>query len=901
MQASLLRTKLHRPASVPTEIPRLRLLRRLQEGLRSKVTLVSAAAGSGKTTILTAWLAHLTTSSAPLASKVSWLTVDKADNQLPRFLGYLAATIEANFPHSCLAVAAVQQQNPDPTIEALAEMLANSLALLPSQLVLVLDDLHLIDNAAIYALLADLVHHAPATFHLVLSTRIDPPLPLTRWRARGWLNEVRQQELSFTVEEATAFLVKSLESPPPPEVSAALHKQTEGWPVGLRLAALALRGHADPVLFLADVVANRNRYVIDYLRDDVLDQQPAVVQEFLVCTAILKRFCPTLCSAVLQIDEATAQQQLQYVERANLFLVELSSPSLWYRYHQQFQTMLLAKLHERYTPSDVVLLQQRAAAWLAEHGALQEALDCLTTIADFDAAADLIEKHRVALLTEQRFQELADALTFIPEILIKQRPLLLLSRAWVHTHRLDNGQCAAVVQQLEHLLITQSVAMPEATQCLIQLELVALQCALDQVQENTVSLAQIQTVWVGVQPYLMHVFSDVVIPLADRCQRLGAAEMGLAMFTTALAPVGDRSPMARCLLLNARALLYFYECNLQQAESDFQTNLHQARQFGFTLIATFSRLMLGVIASARHQTTVAEACYIELLTTPHFHWHVGRYAVISLLKLIELYTFQACPQRAYPFLNRLKEHAQAVGLHYLHDQVAALEAYLASACGDRPPALRWALDGLHTPLNRTMLSSADRLPVIRVRILLAEGSPASLHKASQILQEFLHYQERQHRKYYLVEALILLALIWAKLEQMERALATLGQVVDMAVPHGIIGHFILQGPPLKVLLHTLRQQSNDKALVDLLLAAFPAVDVAPIQSVKQENTLLTDRELDVLRLLAERLSNKEIAERLVISTHTVRNHRANLFSKLQVSSRAQAIAHARALGLLSTG
>lgn len=902
MQSSLLHTKLHRPTAITTSIPPLRLLHRLQEGLRGKVTLVSAAAGSGKTTLLGAWLDQLTTPSAPsLAIKASWLTLDKADNQLPRFLGYLVAAIEENFPRSCVAVTALQQQHPDPTIEALADALANSLALLSGQLVLVLDDLHLIDNAAIYALLARLIQHAPATFHFVLSTRVDPPLPLNRWRAHGWLNEVRQQELYFTMEEATTFLAKNLGSPPPTEISATLHKYTEGWPVGLRLAALALRGHADPALFLADVAANRNRYVIDYLRDDVLDQQPAAVQEFLICTAILKRFCPALCAAVLQIEEAEAQQQLQYVERTNLFLVELGSPSLWYRYHHQFQNMLLAKLHERYAPTAVVPLYQRAAAWLAEHGTIQEALYYLTTIADFDAAAALIERHRVALLTEQRFHELAEALTFIPEALCKQRPALLLSRAWVHTHRLDSRQCAATVQQLEHLLRTQAVAMPEAMQCLLQLELVALRCALDHVQESTVSLAQIQAAWACAQPYLMHVFSDVVIPLADRCQRLGAVETGLAIFDTALAQVGARSQMARCLLLNARALLHFYECDLHQAERDFQTNLHQAQQFDLALIATFSRFMLGVIASARHQPAVAEAYYTEVLTTPHFHWHVGRYAVLSLIKLIELYTFQGCPQRAQPFLEQLKEQAQLVGLGYLHDQVAALDAYFALACGDLPHALRWALDGLDSALNGVMVSSADRIPVLRVRILMAEGSPASLHKAAQILQAFLHYQERQHRKYYLVEGSILLALTWAKLGQMERALAVLGAVVQIAVPNGVIGHFILQGSSLKALLHVLGQHPDYMLLVDLLVAAFPAAGAAPTQPVEPVSALLTERELDVLRLLAERLSNKEIAERLVISTHTVRNHRANIFSKLQASSRLQAVACARSLGLLSAG
>jgi LuxR family maltose regulon positive regulatory protein len=238
------------------------------------------------------------------------LALDQTDTQLPRFLRYLVAAIEENFPHTCMAVSVLLHENPDPTIEVLADALTNSLAQLFGRLVLILDDLHFIDNTAIYALLARVVQYAPPTFHLVLSTRVDPPLPLNRWRAQGWLNELRMQELSFTVAEAASFLEKSLASPLSAEAVAALHRYTEGWPVGMRLAALALRGHADPALFLTDVAANSDRYVIDYLRDDVLEQQPAAIQQFLICTAVLQRFCPALCAAVLQIKEAVAQQQL---------------------------------------------------------------------------------------------------------------------------------------------------------------------------------------------------------------------------------------------------------------------------------------------------------------------------------------------------------------------------------------------------------------------------------------------------------------------------------------------------------------------------------------------------------------------------------------------------------------
>ncbi len=897
MQASLLRTKLHRPAPAPVSVLRRRLLSHLQAGLQSKVTLVSAAAGSGKTTLLSTWLDQLTAqSSAPEALhtlKVSWLTVDQTDDQLPHFLHYLVAAIEENFPHSCVTVTALLQKNPDPSIEGLADALTNSLALLSAKLVLVLDDLHLLDNVAIYALLARLIQYAPPTFHLVLSARVDPPLPLNRWRAQGLLNELRLQDLYFTVAEASTFLTQNLANPPTAEVVATLHKYTEGWAVGLRLAALALRGHADPTIFLADIAANRNRYIIDYLSDDVLEQQPVEIQQFLLSTAILKRFCPALCAAVLAIDESAAQQQLDEVARANLFLVDLSSPRLWVRYHHQFQSMLLAKLHEQYPQPTIHTLYRRAATWLAERGGISEPLYYLTAIADFDLAADLLESQRTTLLNEQRFHELAEALTLIPPQLRDQRPVLLISVAWIQSWRLERTQCAATLQRIEQLLSEPASNLAEPTRQILQLEMVALQIALGNLQSSAEALTLIQTAWAHARPYLAYIHSDVVTLLADTCQRLGAVDTGLAIIATALEYTTHWPPIVRCSLLNMRGLLYFWDCKLSQAERTFQANLHEARQHGFELIAVLCQLVLGVIACARHQLDTAEP-YLQAVLTD-LHWESGRYAMLSLRKLIELYTFQGCPERTRPLIERLKAYALLTGLSYLQDHVAALEAHLAMTCDDLPGALGWALQESHDALNTSMYGMADRIPLTRACILLAEGSPASLHKASQLLNALSGYQESQHQWYYLVEALVFQALTWAKLGQMELALSALGKAVQRAVPNGMIGLFIQQGQPMKQLLYALRKQPQSAPLVELLLAAFPVDSASKLGAVLES---LTDRETAVLQLLADGLSNKEIAQRLIVSAHTVRNHTANIFGKLQVENRLQAVERARALGLL---
>lgn len=918
MKTSLLHAKLHRPGHATAVIPRLRLFWRLQEGLSCKVTLVSAAAGFGKSTLLSAWLDQLLTQPVPPQApqapqgqaqtpvKVSWLTLDETDNQLPRFLRYLIAAIEDSYPQSCQAVTALLQETTDLSIEDVADALVNGLTHLPGRLVLVLDDIHTIDDSAVHAVLARLVQFAPTSFHLVLSARIDPPLPFHRWRAQGQLNELRQRELCFTPEETGAFLEQSLTSPPAAEVVAALHTYTEGWPVGLRLAALALRGHDDPTAFLKEIAAHSHRYAVDYLRDDVLDQQPEALQEFLICTSILKRFCPALCAAVLQIDEATAQQHLRYIEQANLFLVDLSSPPLWYRYHHQFQSMLISKLNERYDQRGIATLYRRAAGWLADNGHIQEALSCVTAIGDFEPAAQLLESQRIALLNEQRLPELAEALALIPAALLNQRPLLLISLAWIHDWRQERAQCVAMIHRVEQLLSDQAGSLAESTRQIIELEIVALRCALDRSPAGLVTLTMIQTSWRRAQTYLDQIHCDVITTLADRCQRLGEAETGQAIMASAMAQTAVWPPVARCRLLTARAIMYLQSANLLDMERNFQASLYLARQHDLAVPATLSEYGLGIIASARHQLDIAEGHYAAALANPYLY--NGRIAVLSMHRLIHLYAYQGCPERARPFLERLKEQARLVGLPFLHEQVAAQEAYLDMTCGDLPRALAWVLSGLDAPIH----DSSDRTPITRIRILLAEGSAASLDKANQLLSKLIHYLESQHHTYYLSEVLIIQALTWAGLGHMNLALEALGEAAQRLVPNGAIGPFVQQGRPMKQLLRALGQQAGHAPTVELLLAAFPPdahgdgdgesgnlqpnLTARPLAVDLPEP--LTERECEVLRRLAEGLSNKEIARQLVISAHTVRNHTANIFGKLQVDNRVQAVDRARSLGLL---
>lgn len=903
MQSSLLRAKLHRPASNAVAVSRTRLLKQLRAGLTCRVTLLSAAAGFGKSTLLSAWLDQLQAEQQPASKvKTGWLTLDSDDNSLPRFVRYVVAVIESIFPHTCTSVTGLMQDNLSASVEDLADAFSDCLRSLPDRFVLVFDDWHAIEDAATHTFVARLVQFAPPAFHLVISTRFDPlQLPLNRWRAQGWLTEVRQRDLCFTLDETAAFLQHSLAGATPTETVTALYGYTEGWPVGLQLAALALRGHPDQAAFLADMAANGNRFALDYLRDDVLAQQPEAVQAFLLSTAVLKRFCVGLCAAVLEIDEAEAQRLLNVVERANLFLVDLSTPAKWYRYHHQFQGMLLSKLSERQAPDKIAALHRRAAHWLSTHGELTEALDCLIRIGDLHAAADMLEAGRTERVNNGRAEELVDALACIPQHILNRRPLLLLSAAWVDGGRLDWASCSAKVERIERLLHEESVSDTHATPATIELELMALRCAMDHRLEGKVTLADIQAVWLRAQPDLAQIAHPVVGMLAEQCQFLGVIGLGLTMIDTALRHNADWPLAAQCDLLSRKATMLMWNCELDAAEPILQSITQMAQQHNLPLAALKSQLTLGVIAGVRHQLDACERYMLEVMADPFID--NAKCAMLAVSRLIEVYVYQGRLDQARHLVEQFQACARTINLRYLHEHAEAMTAYLALAAGDTGTAVAWVLRGLKQgPVHHPV----DRLPIIRARILVAEGSAASLQAAILLLNVYIAYMERHHLRFYLVEGMSLHALALAGLGQTEQALAELSHAVQIAVPHGMVGRLIQRGQPMKQLLQALSthpQHAAQTASAQLVLAAFgDAGETASLPPRAQSpQTLiepLSDRESDVLRLMAEGLSNKAIAQQLIISPFTVRNHTVNIFGKLQVANRMQAVERARALGLL---
>ena len=415
MSTPILATKLYIPPPRPKIVLRPRLIERLNEGLSAgrKLTLISAPAGFGKTTLVSEWVAGC-------ERPVAWLSLDEGDNDPTRFLTYLVAalqTIAANIGAGVLA--ALQSPQPPPT-ESILTTLLNEITTIPDNFILVLDDYHVIDSKPVDEALTFLLEHLPPQMHLVIATREDPHLPLARLRARGQLTELRAADLRFTPAEAAEFLNQVMGLNLSAEDIAALETRTEGWIAGLQLAALSMQGHQDTASFIQSFTGSHH-FVLDYLVEEVLQQQSESVQTFLLRTSILDRLCGPLCDAVLGSPSASGQETLEYLERANLFIVPLDNERRWYRYHHLFGDLLRQRLGK---PKEFAEFHLRASQWHEENGDLGAAFHHAIAAGDFVRAAGLAEAAWQGM--NESFQSAAwlGWVKKLPDKLIRTRPVL---------------------------------------------------------------------------------------------------------------------------------------------------------------------------------------------------------------------------------------------------------------------------------------------------------------------------------------------------------------------------------------------------------------------------------------------------------------------------------------------
>ena len=878
MPLLLLATKLGLPPARPGGVVRPRLIARLDQSLAEgrHLTLVSAPAGFGKTTLLRDW-------AAGCERLVAWLSLDAGDGDPQRFLTYVAAALQQVAPGlgagTRRRAPGLLRASSAPPAESALTALLNDLAALSTDVVLVLDDYHVLDAPAIHAAVGFLVEHLPAQAHLVIATREDPPLPLARWRARGHLAELRVADLRFTPDEAATFLAESMGLRLSADEVAALEARTEGWIAGLQLAALSLQGQDDVAGFIASFTGSHH-FVLDYLVEEVLQRQSPTVETFLLRTSILERLCGPLCDAVLADPAVSGAEMLARLERANLFLVPLDRERRWYRYHHLFAELLRQRLATREDSEEVAALHRRASAWYEDHGLEVDAFHHATAANDLPRAERLIEGRGLPLQFRGALAPILRWLSALPPAVLDARPSLWVTYASV---LLATGRTRGIEEKLraaERAL--EGVPTDERTRDVIG-RIAATRAMLALSQDDLAALVtQTQRALAYLHPDNLAFRTSATWRLGYAHQRRGERAEARDAFSNALAAShAAGNTITEILAALGLANVQEADTQLHQAAETYARALRLAADLPFPVVSG-AHLGLARIHYEWNDLDAAEQTWQRSLALARQIEHTDR-AVACEIVHARLQLARGDVAGAAVTLAEAEQDARAHHFAQQLPEIAAARVLVLLRQGHLTTAAE--------------LAQAHDLPLSQARVLLAQGDPAA---ALALLEPLRRRAQERRWVDEQLSATLLAALAQHAAGESGQAMDMLAEALALAEPGGLLRVFVDEGVPMARLLREALAHGVSPDLVRRLLAAFP-VESPPRVGAATAHLAesLTQRELEVLALVAEGLSNQAIAGRLVLSVHTVKVHARNINGKLGVSNRTQAVARARAFGLLS--
>jgi LuxR family transcriptional regulator, maltose regulon positive regulatory protein len=905
---ALLATKLHIPRTRTGFVVRPRLVDRLAQAHEGELTLVCAPAGFGKTALLADWARRD-------PRPVAWLSLDDADNDPARFWRHVAAALDTVRPGVAQQVAALLQGLQPASFEAVVTALVNELAGVADEVVLLLDDYHLIDAAPIHASVRFLLEHLPPQLRLVVASRADPPLPLARLRARGLLSELREHDLRFTPEEVAELMHAAVGPELPVAAVAALADRSEGWVAGLQLAALSLQGHADPAGFVAGF-SGSYRYVLDYLTEEVLDRQPQQLREFLLETSVLERVSGPLCDAVT--GRADSQRLLEQVERANLFLVPLDEVRGWWRFHHLFADLLRARL-AREQPERVPELHASAAAWSEQHGLVDDAVRHALAAGDAVWAARLIEGHFDAMLQAGEDVTFRRWLEALPAELVRSRPRLCLAQAHgallsgrleaVAPHLADAERAsAAVAEEPYEPSAGRAVSLVANVPAAIALARALLARLYGDAERTAEFGRQALTHMTDADHTLRH-FARYSLAVADWLRgRLADAEQALAGLAAEQLPAGARY-LAQ--LYHDLGQVQRARGHLGAALRTYERALELASQAGRPLPpAGIAHVAMTEVLYERGELDAALAHATQGVVLSR-QLGGARQLGAGLAVLAWIRQAQGDRAGALEAVREAERVPLSPSLVGLLNPLPVVRARLALANGEVGEAARWVQEcGLDADDEPSYPREGEYL--VLVRVLLAQQAPG---RALGLLARLHAQAAAQGRTGSIIQASTLQALALHAGGDQAGALAALAEALTLGAPEGYLGIFLDEGPPMAALLRELlvSRRQGQVALAEAvpreylarLVEAFEQAGLPVRPPVGRAGVVvaglvepLTAREVEVLRLLAAGAPNRAIAEQLVVSLETVKKHLSHLFDKLGVANRTQAVARARELGLL---
>jgi LuxR family maltose regulon positive regulatory protein len=899
MLAPILTTKLYIPSPRINVVLRSQLLERLNESLHCKLTLVSAPAGFGKTTLVSEW-------TAAHNGPVAWLSLDVGDNNPARFWSHFIVALQTVASYiGAEALGALQSPQP-PSTESILTLLLNEIILIPEDLILVLDDYHLVDSKQIDDALAFLIERLPPHMHLVIVTREDPDLPLARWRARDHLIELRVKDLRFTESEAAEFLNQAMGLRLLTEDIAALEARTEGWIAGLQLAAISMQGHQGTAEFIKSFTGS-HRFVMDYLVEEVLQQQPETIQAFLLQTSILDRMCGQLCDAVLLNSSITGQETLEYLERANLFIIPLDNERRWYRYHHLFAELLRNRLDRAY-PDQIADLHRRASDWYASNNLPNEAIGHALEIHDWQRAAELIEGNSRSMWLHGEIGILRAWLESFPAGLRLERIKLGLVYAWTLTmaNELDRAeqhldQMMPLVQPVPALLgeLLAVRVMIAAYRSDMPAVIKLAEQSMSLMSPEELTLRSMIMLSLGVAHYDMS--SDIA---STRRAFRAAYELSKA-FALSNSPGKDPSVLVALAYL---AELEWLQGNLRDASRMYEQALELSEQWGGQV--SLARVHWGRASLFYEWNDLDSAAHAlqesirsgELWKDPHVLVHSYGLSAVVMQARGQTDDARAMIRRAEQITRDWYSSPPTLG------SLAVYQIVVWIAQNDFQAIAQWEQShdsGWRSQIGRARDNLAIVLAHARIARRYRQRDNSALSQARALIEPALEQAQASGLIFNVVRLLILDALALYAQGETAPAITAFKRALAFAEPENYVRSFLDIGKPMQEFLSwSLESQSLTEPqlrvyvskLIDHFGAAIPIGPGQPIGNAPIEP--LTDRELEVLRLIAQGLSNREIGERLFLALSTVKGYNRIIFDKLQVQRRTEAIARARELGLL---
>ncbi|SFB50192.1 LuxR family transcriptional regulator, maltose regulon positive regulatory protein [Cohnella sp. OV330] len=890
MNAQILTTKLYIPVSRSKTVPRPRLFERLNEGLDRKLTLVSASAGFGKTTLIGEW-------AAGCGRPVAWLSLDERDNDATRFLTHLVAAVNRVAEPIGGDGALPRMSQPSSTESALT-ILLNEVSSLPTPFVLVLDDFHVIRAKPIDDAVAFLLEHLPPQMHLIIATREDPQLPLSRLRVRGDLTELRAADLRFSAGEAAAFFNEAMGLALSADDIAALESRAEGWIAGLQLAALSMRGREDIPAFIR-AFAGDNRYIIDYLVEEVLRRQPESMRRFLLQTSILERLSGPLCDAVTGEGESIAR--LEALEKGNFFVVPLDDRREWYRYHHLFGEVLAVHLKAD-QPDRAAELHRRASLWYEQRGSAADAIRHALAAGDVARAADLIELAWPAMRRLRQGLAVLGWLRALPDELVRARPVLSVEFAWA---LMAGGEFAAVEERLRdaerwlettassHASMADRVVVDEEEFSHLPGTIAGYRAARAQVLGDIPAAIQ----------YARRVLE--LVPEGDHLRRgAAAALLGLAAWTSGDLETAYRmfdDGMAGVLLAGnisdaiggtiALADIRIAQGRLRQAMRVYERGLELAEAHGERMsrgtidihvaMSELSREHNDLQAAADRLLTGKELSERALRPQVGSRWHV------AMARIAE------ANEDLHGALSHFQEAERLYKGHFFPNvrPVSAMKTRVWLGMGKLDDALDWVREqGLSVEDELSYLREFEHVTLARA-LLAKYRRDRTDHSISQVLgllERLLQAAEEGGRTGSAIEILILQAMAHDAQGNRLAALGPLERALAFAESEGYVRVFADEGEPMAALLEAALKQGVSPGYIARLLSAFGRDErrATPEQALSEP---LSDRELEVLRLFRTELSGPDMARMLHISLNTLRSHTKNIYSKLEVNNRRAAV------------